>query len=1452
MLNSIIRFSVKNKLVIGLFTMALVLIGIYQIQHLPIDAVPDITDNQVQVITVSPALGAPDVERLITYPIEQVNSNIPGIKEIRSFSRFGLSLVTIVFTDETDVYWARQQVTERLRQVQSQIPEGLGTPELAPVTTGLGEIYQYVLRPAAGYESKYDAMELRTVQDWIVRRQLLGVKGVADISSFGGKLKQYEIAVDSRKLQSYGLSISDIFSALSENNANTGGAYIEKGPTVLFIRSEGLVTNLHDIEQIAVKQLPNGIPVMMKDVADIRFGYANRYGAMIYNDQGEVAGGIVMMLKGANSSEVIKLVKERIEQIRKTLPEGVVLEPFLDRTKMVNNAIGTVEKNLLEGALIVVFILVLFLGHLRAGLIVASVIPLSMLFAVILMNIFGVSGNLMSLGALDFGLIVDGAVIIVEAVMHRLMHNRKLGEGRVLVQEEMDHEVQSSASRMMNSAVFGQIIILIVYLPIFMLEGIEGKMFKPMAQTVAFALLGAFMLSLTYIPMMSSLFLSRKISHKKTISDKMMERIEASFSTTLDYFIRKPVVVLAGTVLAFVLSIVLLMNMGGEFIPELEEGDLAVDTRVMTGSNLSTTIHATTQAAKLLREKFPEVEKVVTKIGSGEIPTDPMPIEASDMMVILKEKSAWTSGKTFDELTEKMSNELQQIPGITAGFQYPVQMRFNELMTGARQDVVCKIYGEDLDTLTRYAEKLGKVVQQVEGARDLYVESMTGMPQIVIRYNRQALAQYGVPVDEVNKVVNAAFAGQVSGLVFEGERRFDLVVRLAGELRKDPDDVRNLLITTPEGLQIPLYQIAEVTVKDGPNQIQREDAKRRIIVGFNVRGKDIQSVVKDLEQRVQQNIQLPPGYYITYGGAFENLVEAKQRLSLAVPIALGLIFLMLYFAFGSLGQGLLIFTAIPLSAIGGIIALTLRGLPFSISAGIGFIALFGVAVLNGIVLLTEFNRIRKDGELDPEVIVRRGTLTRLRPVLMTAAVASLGFLPMALSTGAGAEVQKPLATVVIGGLVSATFLTLVLIPVLYINRQRWISKNISKKAMFVLVILGWTTVAQAQTPVPYTTALDSALRHPSQVRSNYEITKQQQLRKAAWDPGPLNIGGEFGQVNSFSNDQKFTISQEIELPFSYIRKSQAGKADLITAQHLRDYGALQLKEQTALLYCRLAAAEARIRILKETDSLFRLFALRSHDQLMAGSANALDEAYAGITGATHTMKLKEEQQQYQTLLLQFYQLTGINSNYRPDTKGFDPVTLFGETDTTNNVTAHPRLQAVRASITAAHARYKLEQAQRWPGFQVGYFNQTITGWQRTGNQDLYYDRTDRFDGWLVGVRIPLFRQLNSGAVKAAKLDEAINTQTADETERLLQLELNETHQRMEVLREKLNWYRQKGLAYAETITESAGQRLEKGDIDYLQWTLLQSRALETREQYLESLLHYQEAYIHHQSLTGKL
>ncbi len=1035
MLDKVIHYSINNKLIIGLFALGLIAWGGYSLSRLPIDAVPDITNNQVQILTIAPSQSALDIERLVTFPVEQIMATIPDIKEIRSFSRFGLSVVTIVFEDKVDVYWARQQVNERLTQAAGRIPPGIGSPEIGPITTGLGEIYQYVVRPKKGFESKYDAMELRSIQDWIVRRQLLGTKGVADVASFGGYLKQYEIALDPDKLRSYDLGINDVFTALEKNNQNTGGAYIDKKPNAWFIRVEGLITTEDDIGKIVVASTPGGIPILIRDIAEVRLGNATRYGALTFNNEGEVVGAIVMMLKGENSIAVVNAVKEKIEQINKTLPEGVVVEAFLDRSSLVNRAIGTVEKNLIEGAVIVIAVLVLFLGNLRAGLIVASVIPLAMLFAVALMTTFGVSGNLMSLGAIDFGLIVDGAVIIVEATMHHL-GMRNLSQR--LTQSEMDDEVYQSASKIRSSAAFGEIIILIVYLPILALVGIEGKMFKPMAQTVSFAILGAFILSLTYVPMMSALFLSKNTQHKKTFSDRMMEFLHRTYTPLIQGALRRRLLVIGSAVALFIVSAVLFLGMGGEFLPTLEEGDFAVETRVLTGSSLSYTVETAQKGAAVLLKKFPdEVKEVVGKIGSSEIPTDPMPIEAADLMVILKDKKEWTKAHNREDLAEQMSEALEVIPGVTFGFQQPIQMRFNELMTGVRQDIAVKIFGEDLDVLTGLSQQVGKIAGSVQGARDLYIEQVTGLPQIVVKINRDELAKYGLSVDEVNQAVNAAFAGQIAGMVYEGERRFDLVVRLNQQSRQSLADVQNLFVTSLKGDQIPLKQLAEVEFKIGPNQVQREDAKRRIIVGFNVRGRDIATVVEELRGKISQQVKFPAGYYATYGGQFENLKEAQARLSVAVPVALGLIFLLLFFTFNSVKESLLIFMAIPMAAIGGVLALLLRGMPFSISAGVGFIALFGVAVLNGIVLIAEFNRLAREGITDLGEIVLKGTEVRLRPVLMTATVASLGFLPMALATTAGAEVQKPLATVVIGGLVSSTILTLFVLPCLYITFEKF-------------------------------------------------------------------------------------------------------------------------------------------------------------------------------------------------------------------------------------------------------------------------------------------------------------------------------------------------------------------------------------------------------------------------------
>ena len=834
MLDKIIHYSIRNKLVVGLFTIALIIWGSYSLMNLPIDAVPDITNNQVQVLTVAPSQSALDIERLVTFPVEQTMATIPGIEEMRSFSRFGLSVVTIVFEDKVDVYWARQQVNERLTVALEQIPPGIGSPELAPVTTGLGEIYQYIIRPEKGFEDQYDPMALRTIQDWIVRRQLLGTAGVADVASFGGYLKQYEIAINPDKLRSYNLGIDDVFTALQKNNQNTGGAYIDKKPTAYFIRSEGLIGSLEDIEKIVVANTSSGIPIQIRNIAEVNFGHATRYGAMTYNAEGEVVGAIVLMLKGENSNAVVNRVKERVEQIQKTLPEGVTIEAFLDRSDLVGRAIGTIELNLIEGALIVVIVLVLFLGNLRAGLIVASVIPLAMLFAVSMMHVFGVSGNLMSLGAIDFGLIVDGAVIIVEATMHHL-GVRKITQR--LTQAEMDLEVYESASKIRTSAAFGEIIILIVYLPILALVGIEGKMFRPMAQTVSFAILGAFILSLTYIPMMSALFLSKDPQHKRNFSDRMMDYFHRKYTPIIQGALRYKLIVIISSLVLVVISAFIFIRMGGEFLPTLEEGDYAVETRVLTGSSLSYTVDAAMKGSDVLLKEFPdEVAEVVGKIGSSEIPTDPMPIEACDLIVVLHPKNQWTKATNMEDLAERMAETLEVVPGVTFGFQQPIQMRFNELMTGVRQDVAIKIFGEDLSVLTTLSKDVSGMIRSVEGVRDIYLEEVTGLPQIVININRDEVAKYGLNIEAINQAINTAFAGQSAGLVFENEQRYDLVVRLAAENRQSIEDVSNIFITAPSGEQIPLKQLAKVEFKIGPNQIQREDAKRRIIVGFNVRG----------------------------------------------------------------------------------------------------------------------------------------------------------------------------------------------------------------------------------------------------------------------------------------------------------------------------------------------------------------------------------------------------------------------------------------------------------------------------------------------------------------------------------------------------------------------------------------------------------------------------------------
>ena len=1439
MLDKIIEFSIRNKLIIGLFTIALIGLGLYEATKLPIDAQPDITNNQVQVITVAPSLGATDIERLVTFPIEQANSNINGITEIRSFSRFGLSLVTIVFDDNTDVYWARQQVAERLQTVQNEIPDGVGTPELGPISTGLGEIYQYVVRPEKGYENQFDATELRTIQDWIVRRQLLGVKGVAEVSSFGGKLKQYEVAVNSNKLQSQNLTISDVFTALENNNQNTGGAYIEKGPTVLYIRSEGLIGNKEDIENISVTATQDGIPILLKDVAEVKTGYATRYGAMTYNDQGEVSGAVVMMLKGANGAEVIKNVKERIAVIQKTLPKGVVIEPFLDRTKMVNNAISTIETNLAEGTLIVVFVLVLFLGNFRAGFLVASVIPLSMLFAIIMMNLFGVSGNLMSLGALDFGLIVDGAVIIVEAVLHQL-HGKKFAVANRISQNEMNHQVSNSATKMVNSAVFGQLIILIVYLPIFTLEGIEGKMFKPMAQTVAFALIGAFILSLTYIPMMSSLVLSKKIKHKPNFSDRIMQKLENIHHKALSKVLHFPKMVIGVVVSLFIIAVFILSRLGGEFIPALEEGDFAVDTRVLTGSNLKTTVEYTQKAAHILIRDYPEVEKVVTKIGSGEVPTDPMPMEASDLMVILKDKKEWTSAKTFPELAEKMGKSLEAVPGITTGFQYPVQMRFNELMTGARQDVVCKIFGEDLDSLSTYAARFGEIIKTVQGAQDLYIEPITGMPQVVIKYNRANIAQYNLDIAGINKVVNTAFAGQSTGKVYEGEKRFELMVRLDETQRENLEDIRNLLIPTPKGNQIPLYQVADVQIIEGPAQIQREDAKRRIVVGFNVRGRDVQSIVNELQGKADKQMAFSPGYYVTYGGAFENLNEATNRLMVAVPVSLVLIFILLYFAFRSVKESLLIYTAIPLSAIGGIFLLALRGMPFSISAGIGFIALFGVAVLNGIVLIAEFNRMKQAGEKDLYRIALLGTKTRLRPVLMTAFVASLGFFPMAVSNGAGAEVQRPLATVVIGGLLIATFLTLFVLPTLFVlfEKLKFPKLPFGRKSATLLILLGLSGSAFSQT-ITLDEAVKMATENNLSAKSQSLLAEYYKKRTATGANIPqAAVTGEFGQVNSGTSDNKFGISQSFSFPTVYSNQKKLLNEEWNSAVISVNLNKLDIRKTVSELFYKILVLREREKILTRSDEMYKGFLEKASLRMESGESNLLEKTAAEVQRQNIAIQLKVLANEIELAKIQLQLMLNADTRYEPSAS--DIIVQDVLFDTNTDIAQHPVLQLSAQEIEKAKASVRLEKSKMLPNLSIGYFNQSF--------RDL---NNNRFNTFQIGVGIPIFFKAQKSQIKAEEqrilfTENELALRKA-EWESVYEAALQQYRTQLDIV----GTYKKKQLPAAEQIFKTVEEQFANGEINYLDWVMLNNQAIQIQRDYYDAVMQLNFQIINLQYLISK-
>lgn len=1455
MLDSIIKFSIKNKLVIGIMTLLLILWGSWSATKLPIDAVPDITNNQVQIITLCPTLAGQEVEQLVTFPIEQSIANLPDLEETRSISRFGLSVITVVFDDDVDIYFARQLVNEKLKEAEEKIPKGIGTPELAPVSTGLGEVYQYIIHPKKGSEHKYNAKDLRTMQDWIVARQLNGTKGIAEVNSFGGELKQYEVAVNPNRLKAMGVSVTDIFNALEKNNQNTGGAYIDKKPNAYFIRGIGLVTSLEDVKNIAVKNTNGSIPIFIKDVAEVRFGNAVRYGALTYNGEVDAVGGVVMMLKGENSNEVVKRIKEKLPVIQKSLPDDIVIEPYLDRTDLVGRAISTVEKNLIEGALIVIFVLVLFLGNLRAGLIVASAIPLSMLFALGMMNVFGVSANLMSLGAIDFGLIVDGAVIIVEATLHHLGLRKSMNK---LTQQEMDNEVFVSASKIRNSAAFGEIIILIVYIPILTLVGVEGKMFTPMAKTVGFAILGALILSLTYIPMMCALFLSKKVSHKETISDKMMNYLQSIYQPLLQKAVKIKYWIVASTALLFAFSLLLFKNLGGEFIPQLQEGDFAFHCILPQGSSLSQSIETSMQASRIIKE-FDEVKMVVGKTGAAEVPTDPMPPEATDLMVILKPKKEWKEQKSYNQLADEINEALEVIPGVFFEKNQPIQMRFNELMTGIRQDVAVKIFGENLDSLAIYADKVSKVIQTVNEATSPQVERVSRLPLINVEYDRTRLANYGINVEDVNNVVSTAFAGKSAGQVFENERRFDLVVRLDSTYRTDIDDVSNLMIPTNTGNQIPLSQVANISYKLGPAQISRESSKRRIVIGFNVSGRDVQSVVEDIQQKLNEQVKLPTGYYFTYGGQFENLQKASKRLMIAVPVSLFLIFSLLYFTFRSLKQASLIFTAIPMSAIGGVFALLLRGMPFSISAGIGFIALFGVAVLNGIVLIGTFNQLEKDGVKDIFKRVFDGTKERLRPVLMTATVASLGFLPMALSTGAGAEVQKPLATVVIGGLITATFLTLFVLPLLYIIfnskiniRKKGKMKSVTTVIVLLLSVLSFNANAQNKKIIGVDEAINIALQNNGNIKAkDFEIKSAQSLKRTSGELPKLDFNAQLGQYNSIKFDQSFQVAQTIPFPTLFGAKKQLINAEVKGKELQSEITVLELKNQVRTYFYQIQYLQNNQKQLLYLDSLYNDFIKVAELRYKTGDTKKVEISTAQAKQGEINLLLKQNgvylNNAYQNLQALMNTKEPFEVANDTDFKPLQVSTLLDSTAIAN----HPTIKALYQDIIIAEQTKKVEKAQGLPDFTIGYTNQSLIGFQTINGQEQYFNSGNRFSYVSVGVSIPLTFGATKARIKSLDYQKQAIEANTKQQQILLETQFQNAIQQYQQDLQEFNYYQQQALPNANDIVSSAQLGYRTGDISYVEYLYALQTATDIQLNYLKSIQQVNQSVINIYSIINQ-
>jgi cobalt-zinc-cadmium resistance protein CzcA len=1429
MLTKVIEFSLKSKFFIILMLSFIVGFGIYSLTNISVGAVPDITNNQVQVITTSRSLSTIDVEQFITYPVELEMSNLPGVKEIRSVSKFGLSVVTVIFEDDMGTYLPRQVLAEKLKNIEETIPKNFGTPTMGPITTGLGEIYQYTLETKPGYEDEFSVMELRSIQDWIVKRQLSGIPGIVEINTWGGFLKEYEVAISSEKLQASNISIQQVFTALEKNNSIAGGSYIEKEEQAYFIRGNGLVKSLEDIRNISVENR-NGIPILIGDVAEVGFGFARRFGAITGNGEGEKVLGQIMMLKDADSKAVITAVKERLQQIEESLPEGVYINGFLDRSELIGKTTSTIAENLILGFLVVAFIVTLLIGDIRSGLIISSVIPLSFLIAISLMYIFNIDANLMSLGALDFGIIIDGAVIIVEFVAFKMLQKSERFKALTGTDYTSEKNVIAAkgASKMMNSAIFGQLIILIVFIPIVSLSGVEGKMFRPMALTFGFALIGAMFLCLTWIPVACSLFLNPKKLKAKNISTKILDKVKKAYIPSVSWALNHTKAVVISALIIVALAVFTFTKMGGEFVPTLDEGDFVIQPILKTGKSLSSTIERTSEIEKILLDNFPEVTQVVSRIGAAEVPTDPMSMQDSDVIIRLKPKDEWTSAETKEELANKFKEALTVIPGMEIEFTQPIEMRFNELITGVRSDIAIKIFGEDLDILADKGNEVQNLIRDVEGAADISVEKIVGLPQMAVNFNRSKIARYGLNIEDLNNIIAAGFAGKKTGVVFEGEKRFDMVVRLQEDKREDISDLQNLVIDTPNAGKIPLSEVADIIYAKGPAKISRDETKRRIVVGVNVRNRDLASVVEDIQLILEDNLSLPVGYTMTYGGQFENLQSATRRLQITVPIVLILIFVMLYFALRDYKDALLIFTAIPFSAVGGVFLLWIRDMPFSISAGVGFIALFGIAVLNGIILVEYFKDLQNDNrELNKDNIIE-ATLDRLRAVLLTASSTALGFLPMAISTGAGAEVQRPLATVVIGGLITSTLLTLIILPVLYYIFEGK-SKKIKMPKTTILVLLfglGGLFSSQAQNPELDKLKAEMLANNKGLNASKINIDRSEAAEGQAFtfDKAQIYQNYDESEADPIASRPLYQwgIIQNFDFPTVYNSRLKLNKVTTELAATNYSIDERMKLKNLEISYMEYSIIKERLQIYSYLDSIYKDFSRMARRKFEEGESSYLEKI---------TAQSKQKQIEAQLVKIR-NELVNASNQIRTIVQSDVELTIEGETPhrlTLNNLNSIENLPDFILSELQTQQAKRSEQLAKnelLPGISASYFIRSNSSIDKN------------FEGYQIGLNIPLLFFGNRSKIKARQLENEMMAVAQQETKIQLEQKQRTLINSLSSQDQTLATYENGQLKVADEIFKTANLSFKNGEIDFFRFVQSLETAQQIKLEYLQQLIDF--------------